>query len=463
MGAPANRADGLPYDTSRASRRAPLYLALADAIERDIRGGRLRPGDRLPTHRELADALALNVSTITRGYREAEKRGLISGTVGRGTFVASDAATSSSMVSFEPGIPGMIEMGLIESLFRLDPDLTAGFRKLARRRDPGALLRYSDPRGLPEHRQAGAQWAARYGLDVGAEEVVVCAGAQHGLTCILSGLLRPGDRLATDRLTYPGLKTLASMLGIRVAPIAMDEHGMLPAALDAACRRDRIKAAYLMPGVHNPTTATMPDARRDEIARLAERHDLLVVEADASDLTRPGRRTPVAARVPERAVYVAGLSKSLAAGLRVAFLVAPKHFLNPLAQAVLNTVWMAPPLNAELAAMWIKDGTADRVVAAKRDEAARRYALAGRILAGHEYRGLPTGFFLWLHLPRPWTGTTFEAAARRAGIGVFAAEKFAVGETVAPAAVRVSLTGAADPDEMRRGLETVAGLLRAAP
>lgn len=437
----------------------PLYKALADAIERDIGSGVLKPGERLPTHRDLADVLGMNVSTITRGYHEAEKRGLLSGTVGRGTFVASDAVTATSMVSFEPAVPGMVEMGLISPFSSLDPDVSEGFRKIARRKDPTALLRYTDPRGLPEHREAGAEWAGRFGIEAGGEDIVVCAGAQHGLTCCLSGLLRPGNRIATDALTYPGLKTLAGMLGMRLVGIAMDEEGMLPEALDAACRRDEIKAVYLMPGVHNPTTASMSSARRDAIARVACMHDLLIIEDDAYDLTDPVDVAPVASRAPERSVFIAGMSKSLAAGLRVAFLVAPKPFLKPLAQAVLNTIWMAPPLNAELAAMWIQDGTADRVLDEKRTEAARRYMIACDVLEGLRFRGKPTGFFLWLDLPEPWTGRDFEAAAHERGVNLFGADKFAVGEAVPPRAARISITGAEDMDDYRRGLWVIWNIL----
>ncbi|QGY39579.1 aminotransferase class I/II-fold pyridoxal phosphate-dependent enzyme [Pseudodesulfovibrio cashew] len=440
------------YTPHVARENGPLYKALADSIERDIQAGTLTPGERLPTHRDMADALGVNVSTVTRGYREAEKRGLLSGTVGRGTFVASDAVTSSAMVSFEPGAPGMIEMGLIAPLSYLDPDVAEGFRRIARRKDPTTFLRYTDPRGLPDHRQAGALWARLYGLECGPEEIIVCAGAQHALTCCLAGLLRPGDRLAVDSLTYPGLKSLASMLGIRLAPITMDGQGMMPEALDAACRRNDIKAVYLMPGVHNPTTATMSEPRRDEIARLAEVHDLIIIEDDAYDLTHPGRTTPVSDRARHRAVFVAGLSKSLAAGLRVAFLVAPPALRKPLAQAVLNTIWMAPPLNVELAAMWITDGTAEQILEAKRAEAARRYMIACDVLDGLRFRGKPTGFFCWLELPAPWTGAAFEAAARARGINVFGAEKFVVGDTAAPAAARLSLTGAEDIDDYRQGL-----------
>ncbi|WP_022660309.1 aminotransferase-like domain-containing protein [Paucidesulfovibrio longus] len=458
----------------------PKYLALADALERDVASGELRPGQRLPTHRELADQLGLNVTTVTRGYRAAEQRGLVSGTVGRGTFVSSDAAGSSAIVSLEPHLPGTVEMGLITPLYHLDPDVSEGMRRVLARRDPAALMRYGDPRGLPEHRAAGADWASRYGLEASPDNVLVCAGAQHALACCLSGLLRPGERIAVDALTYPGVKTLAAQLGLRLAPVEMDAGGMLPEALDAACRREEIKGLYLMPGVHNPTSVRMSERRRDRIAETALRHGLTVIEDDAYDLTAPDRQRPVAARLPETGVYVAGLSKALAPGLRVAFLAAPKRLVPALAGAVLNTVWMAPPLSVELAAHWIKDGTADRTVAAKRTEAARRMRIAEAALAGQRFSAQPSGYFLWLELPGAasgaqgsdangnagpdagWTGREFEARAREAGVSLFGAERFTVGDARAPRAVRLSLTGPADDRELRRGLGVVVRLLEEA-
>lgn len=468
----------------------PKYLALAAALERDVAAGTLRPGQRLPTHRELADLLGLNVTTVTRGYREAEQRGLVSGTVGRGTFVSSDAAGSSAIVSLEPHQPGTLEMGLITPLYHLDPDVAEGLRRILARRDPAVLMRYGDPRGLPEHRAAGADWASRYGLETRPENVVVCAGAQHALACCFSGLFRPGERIAMDCLTYPGAKTLAAQLGMRPAPVEMDAGGMLPEALDAACRREEIRGLYLMPGVHNPTSVRLSERRRDRLAETALRHGLTVVEDDAYDLTAPDRQRPVVERLPETGVYVAGLSKALAPGLRVAFLAAPKRLVPALAGAVLNTVWMAPPLSVELAAHWILDGTADRVVTAKRAEASRRMRLAGELLAGRRFRAQSSGYFLWLELgdgaepvhapgaaapdrtregerehgrPAGRTGREFETRAREAGINLFGAERFTVGDAPAPHAVRISLTGAADDRELRRGLETVSRLLDETP
>ncbi|MCJ2165295.1 PLP-dependent aminotransferase family protein [Pseudodesulfovibrio sp. S3] len=451
------------YSPALSKEKEPLYMGLADAIERDISAGVLAPGTRLPTHRDLADSLGLNVSTVTRGYREAEKRGLVSGTVGRGTFVASDATTSTSLVSFEPCPAGMLEMGLIEPLDHLDPSVTEGFKRISRRKDPSTFMRYSDPRGQLEHRRAGAEWANRFGMEAEAENIIVSAGSQHALTCALSGLLRPGERIATDELTYPGLKTLVAMLGLRLVPIRMDEHGMVPASLDAACRRDEIKAVYLMPGVHNPTTITIPEARRDELARLADKHDLIIIEDDAYDLTDPGRLEPVGNRARHRSIYIAGMSKSLAAGLRVAFVVAPASMLKPLAQAVLNTIWMAPPLNVELTSMWINDGTADRVVEQKRAEAARRYMLACDLLDGFRFRGKPSGFYLWCELPEPWTGQALENAAREHGVNVFGAEKFVVGDSPPPRAARISLTGTSTVDQLEKGLRIIRDIVEDRP
>lgn len=439
--------------------KGPLYKRLADAIEQDVFSGHLHPGNKLPTHRDLADLLKINVTTVTRGYKEAEKRGLIAGTVGRGTYVASDAGTNSTMVSHEPHAPGMLELGLVNPLYQFDPDLPGGLQQVYRKPDTSTLLQYGDPAGLPEHRKVGAEWAKRFGLGVTPEDIVVCAGAQHALCCSLSSLFRPGDRIATNYLTYPGMKTLATMLGLRLVPVEMDESGMIAESLDRICRREEIKGIYLIPGVHNPTTITMSESRRKALAKIVLHHRLITLEDDAYDLTRPGIIPPLSALVPENSVYIAGISKALAAGLRVAFVAVPAGFRQALYEAILNTIWMAPPLNVELITRWIKDGTVDKVLEWKRVEAAKRFALTGKILSDYSFRGIPTGFFIWLSLPAPWTGALFEQRMREHGVNVFAAEKFTVGDAIAPAAARVSLTGTRTIDELATGLQCIKRVL----
>ena len=441
----------------------PLYKQLADTIEHDIYSGRLHPGEKLPTHRDLADIVGMNVTTVTRGYKEAEKRGLIAGTVGRGTYVSSDAGTNTPMVSHEPHAPGMIELGLVNPLYQLDPDLETGLKRLCRRRDSSFLMHYSDPAGLPEHRSVGAEWAARFGLNATAKNTVVCSGAQHALTCALSALFSAGDRVATDCLVYPGMKTVSAMLGLRLVPVEIDRQGMIPESLERTCRREKISGLYLMPGVHNPTTATLPESRRIQLANIVKKYRLIVIEDDAYELTRSGIIPPISALVPENGLYIAGISKTLAAGLRVAFMVVPLRFRKQICEAILNTVWMTPPLNVELVSMWIKDGTADEVVELKQKAATKRLAMAAEILKGYRFMSIRTGFFIWLSLPKPWRGLPFEIRMRELGVNVFGAEKFTVGDAHAPAAVRISLSGAKNMDELAIGLQLVKRVLDGVP
>ncbi|HID02880.1 MAG TPA: PLP-dependent aminotransferase family protein, partial [Desulfobacterales bacterium] len=365
--------------------------------------------------------------------------------------MASDAGTSTSMVSHESYAPGMIELGLVNPLYHFDPDLAAGLKKLCRRRDISSLMHYSDPGGLPEHLAVGAQWVRRFGFDVSSKDILVCSGAQHALTCVLSGLFRSGDRIATDNLTYPGMKTLASMLGLRLVPVEMDESGMLAKSLDLICRRENIKGLYLMPGVQNPTTVTLLESRRQALAKVVRKHGLIVIEDDAYDLTRPGIIPPVSTLVPDSGIYIAGISKALAAGLRVSFVVVPKTLRMPVRDAILNTTWMTPPLNVELVSMWIKDGVVDKVINQKRQEATKRFELAGNILHNYNFAGIKTGFFIWLALPNSWSGIVFEQRMRELGVNVFGAEKFTVGDASAPAAARISLTGTKSIDKLIEG------------
>ncbi len=440
----------------------PRYAALARAIADDVRAGFLRPGDKLPTHRDLADALGVNVSTVTRGYKEAMHQGLICGTVGRGTFIAADAGADRALVSTESMHgPNLLELGLVTPLYGLDPDVRESMERLAKNRDLSGYLRYSTPGGLPEHKEAGAVWAGKHEMPAPQDRVVVFSGVQHGLTCCMLSLFRPGEHIAVEQLTYPGIKSLSSMAGVQLAPVEMDEQGMIPEALDTACRRDEIQGVYLMPGVQNPTAAFMSMERRQAIAQVIEKRGLTLLEDDAYAMTREEKTPPVSSFIPNNAIFFAGISKAFWPGLRVCFCVVPARIQRILAEAVLNTVWMTPPLNVALAAEMILSGKADKVLAAKREEAARRNIRARDILKGFSYTGYDTGFFLWLNLPRPWTGRTYEDAARNAGVRVFGAEKFAVGGTPAPAAARISLTGPESLEALSKGLSVLRDILDA--
>jgi DNA-binding transcriptional MocR family regulator len=439
-----------------------LYAAITDAIRRDIQSGRLGPGDRLPPHRELADALGVAVGTVTRAYGEAENEGLVRGEIGRGTFVRDPSSGDGGMRI--PVIPdGFVDLSMNFPLHGDDPDLASTLQELAHRPDLADLLRYQPSEGTPRHRRAGAEWARRFGVEASPEDVVVCAGAQHAMTSVLGAVAQPGDRVLVEELTYPGIKGAAGHLHLKLSPVAMDADGLLPDALAAACRQRRPRVLYLCPTLQNPTSSILSAERRERIVEIAREHDLWILEDDVHRRLVPDPPPALATLAPERTFFIAGTSKSVAGGLRVAFLVVPPGQRTRVAQSVWATVWVVPPLCAEILAGWIEDGTAEKAVERKRTEAARRQELARQILGSASYRAHPNGFYLWLELPPPWTGTRFAAAARQRGVGVTPSDVFRVDDTPGPDAVRVCLGAVEDRRALRGALETLAGLLSEAP
>ncbi len=437
----------------------PLYVALADAISRDVASGCLQRGARLPTHRELAEVLGVTVGTVTRGYALAERRGLVTGVTGKGTFVTPDAATDSSLL--EPKTAGnrQIEMGLVTLDNSPGPDVSKVLRSVAASPLAQRLLQYADPAGIPAHREAGALWLRRLGFAPHPEDVLVCAGGQHALTCSLLALVGPGEALITEPLTYPGMKTLARSLGVRLVAAPADNEGVLPAELENVCRREGAKAVYLMPSVNNPTTRCMSEQRRMAVAAVAERLGLWLLEDDAYACLREDRGSSLALYAPQHTVSICSLSKILGGGVRTAFVYAPCAVRGAMLRAVQNTVWMAPPLLVELAVRWLQSGEADAVIQARQRAYRSRWQTAVDCLQGHEFEGFSGGYFIWLHLPAPWSGLAFEARAREAGVAVFASERFKVAHEPAPGAVRLSLSGPGSGEELRQGLEILRSLL----
>ena len=439
-------------------RKGPRYLAIVESIADDFASGELRQGTRLPTHRDLADALGVTVGTISRAYAEAARRGLISGEVGRGTFVRGPLPESTA------------DDGEVCDLSQNHPPepaarpqraaLVAALNSLTASGDVGRLLDYPAAGGGAADREAGAAWIARAGLEVSPDEVLVCTGSQHGLTIVLATLLEPGDVLLTEALTYAGLQPVAGLLRLRLRGLAIDAFGLRPDALEEACREGGMKAVYLIPTLHNPTTAMMPEARRREIAAIARAHGLRIIEDDVHGLLATERPAPLATLAPERTYYLTSTSKTLAPGLRIAYVAAPPVDVPRLTASLRATTWAVAPLTAAVASQWIRNGTADAIVAARRQEAGARQALARERLSGFDFDSQPEAYYLWLRLPEPWRSDSFAAEARARNVLVTPAEAFGIGREQMPHAVRVCVGAARSRETLARGLSTVAELLR---
>ncbi len=440
----------------------PRYRAIADALARDAASGRLKPGTRLPTHRDLAEHLGVTVGTVTRAYGEATRRGLISGEVGRGTFIRGTSQAQVA-VSDEGDIVDLSvnhpPSGGLETTALLSETLAT----LSGRSDLDRLLHYPPDGGLPEHRAAGAAWIAATGLVAGAETVVVSSGIQHGLTAVLAALLEPGDLLVSEALTYPGMKALAGLLHVRLQGLAMDEQGLRPDAFDAACRASRVKALYCVPTLHNPTTIVMPEARRREIAALARAHGVTIIEDDVHGPLHAAPPPPLSSFAPELSYFLRGTGKCLLPGLRIGFILAPAARVARLCAAVRTTTWMAAPLMAEVVSGWLRDGTAQRLLERQRLEAAARQALATRAFPGRRVETHAHSHHLWLHLPEPWRSDGFAEQAARRGVRVTPSQTFVLGRGQAPHAVRVCLGAASDRARLERGLAVLTELLDGPP
>ncbi|MCQ1853082.1 PLP-dependent aminotransferase family protein [Neorhizobium galegae] len=449
--------------------RSPRYMAIADVIEMDLRSGNLVVGDRLPPQRELAKVLGVDFTTVARGYLEAQKRGLVSSHVGRGTFVTggadkerrgfvSEAAPDprrTSIVDFSMNMPP--EPDDPELIARMREGLTAVATNLL------PLLRYQGFGGAGMDKEAAAVWLNRRGLVPSQERIFVTPGAHPALLAILGMLAKPGETVLSENITYPGMRSIAAQLRLNLVGLPMDEDGILPAAFAEACEMDKPKALYLNPILQNPMTLTIPERRREEICALARKYGVPIVEDDAYGFVPLHAPAPLAAIAPDLTWYIGGLSKCVGAGLRLAYVVAPDTKAAwPFVSAMRANTVMASPLSVALATRWIEDGTADSMLQFIRAEAAARQALVAGILPKGSYRGDPLGFNIWLPLTEGWTRSTFGSHMRSAGIGVVASDAFTV-DGPAPEAVRVCLGGPIQRPALKAALEFMGHALETSP
>ena len=436
----------------------PRYLAIAEAIAEDIGNGRLAAGDRLPPQRQLAARLAMDFTTVARGYVEAQRRGLVASRVGQGTFVKAPAQARRA-------VPELVDLSMNLPPEPEDPALVARMRAALVEvgADLVSLLRYQGFGGSRSDKAAAALWLARRGLTPEFERLFVVPGAHSALLGILNVVARPGDVVLTEALTYPGIRAIAAQLGIRLLGLAMDGDGIVPAAFAEACEKFRPKALCLNPVLHNPTTLTVPQARRVELVAIARQHGVAIIEDDAYGFVPAASPPPFAALAPELSWHVAGLSKCIGAGLRIAYVVAPDARSGwPFAAALRAASVMASPLTAAIATRWIKDGTADAILRFVRTEASARQRLAAQILAPGSYRADPLSFNLWLELPAPWTRSAFAGHMQATGIGIAASDVFAA-DGHPPEAVRICLGGPQSRGAIRSALEFMAHALEKPP
>ncbi|KGG94958.1 GntR family transcriptional regulator [Comamonas thiooxydans] len=430
------------------------YKQLVDQLASEIREGRLAPGTRLPTHRQLASREGLALVTATRVYAELQAMGLVSGETGRGTFVRETALPRGLGIDQHAAAIGMLDLNFNAPALPGQAELLrSALRQLAASGDLEALLRYQPHGGRAHERAAIALYLENRRLTVPAEQVLIVDGAQHGLASTAMALLQPGDVVAVDALSYPGFKVLAQQLRLELIAIPAAGSGPDLDALEQLCRRRKVRAVYAMPTLHNPLGWVMSINRRHAFAALIRRHGLLLIEDAAYAFLARDAPPPMAALLPESTVYVSGFSKSVATGLRVGFVAAPAAWISRIERAIRATTWNTPGVMTAMVVNWLRDGTVARLEAQKREDAQMRQKQVTRVFKGLPCMRHPSSYFVWLPMPDDLRADQVAMVLQTAGISVSTAEPFATGVQV-PQALRLAL-GSVPLEKLRHALMRV--------
>lgn len=440
--------------------QSPNCHELADLVVADVRNGKLRPGERLPPQREFARSHGIAPSTAQRVYAELGRRGVVSGEVGRGTFVrlAVPAARPARSVYTPPWIDLHRNFPTVPEQEAL---LSASLADLMRRQDDWrAAFAPARANGTPSLRStAAAFFSSSPRRPLPADSLLFAGNGKQAIAAVLAATVRRGEVLGVEALTYPFVRTLAQQLGIRLFPLPIDDEGIVPEALIEAHREVGLSAIYLQPTLHNPLGLTMSPARVDQLADVLMKDDIVAIE-DAMYAFLDVRASRLRSIATEQVILVEGLSKRLAPGLTLGVIVAPRPLREEISRTLVTGAWVAPSLAQTVCARWMADGTAARIVDAKRLDGVARQKLARRWLGRFGLVGNPLAYHCWLPLPDSWRVDAFVAAAARNNIEVTPGAAFAAAQDHVPNAVRLAL-GAPPVDVLSNALEKLASILDA--
>ena len=438
---------------------ADKHRLIADHLAGQIASGVLAQGDRLPPVRQAAWSVGVHPGTMARAYKALEARGLVHGEVGRGTFVGG--ASRARSLHLDPPPQGHVDLSINSfSIATPRAALADAFEYAAAGLRAGDLATgYVSETGRLEDRAAILPWLSRRLGDIAPDQVLLTAGGQSGVHAALSSFVSTGAAAACDAVTYPGVITAAVQLGIPLVGIAIDDAGMVPEALEDACRRRRIALLVISPSVQNPTGIAMPAVRRAAIAEIAARHGLIILEDEVYGFLGDETLPSFFSMLPQQAVHLTSLSKQVAPALRIGYLAGPPALLRRAALAQKNCQMMVSPILASAASHIAASGLLERRRDLLLGEVARRYHAAARLLGMVNQVLKPSGL-VWLHVPDAWRLGEFCREAERQNVLLAPADLFAVDAGNVPHAVRLSLTAEADFDRLMEAVATISRLLQ---
>ncbi|WP_128253869.1 PLP-dependent aminotransferase family protein [Falsirhodobacter deserti] len=446
----------------------PKYLALSRALRDAVRKGTLPAGAQLPTVRDLAWRLEITPGTVSRAYQLATQEGLLAATVGRGTFVA---ATTPQLGPTQPlFVDGsLVTQGVVDLRSPSLPHagqgaaIRAAMMRVAERVGDD-YVDYPTQTAETDLRQAVVHWVAdRIMGEVQEEDVALTHGGQAAINLVLNCCLR-GDRpvvLAED-LAYPGFRHAARLSRAETVGVELDQHGLRPDALEAACRRHKAQILCVTTEAQNPTAARMPESRRSEIALIARAYDLQVIEDDCYSVAESSSPM-IRAHIPERAWYIGSLSKSVSASLRFGYAICPRGMGMAGRLTAQHVSFALPRPVADLVQELMLSGTAQKLRQQTQVEFAERLSIMVQALQGQDIRWQPSVPFVWLRLPGGWRGSTFARMAQSVGVLVRSADEYALINGHAPNAVRLAVAGGMPRERFAKAVHSLRDLLLSPP
>jgi DNA-binding transcriptional MocR family regulator len=428
----------------------PLHERLANAVEAAIAEGRYRPGEKLPTHRQLAQQFSVSIGSVTRAIDALSARGVVRGEIGRGTFVLEQAGTADD--------GGVIDLTINAPPPVISPQRIAEASALANRHALAlAHGGYVDLSGTERQRGVMARWLSATRTQVGADDIMLCNGAQQGLHLAFACLRETSDTILTESATFPGALAAAANLGMNMAPVPHDEEGMLPTALDEALTATGAKIIYTTPVCQNPLGFETGPGRRREIAHVARGHGAMIVEDDIYGLYAAKGSLTYRELLPDRVIYVTSLSKSLTPLVRLGVVAPPPALMAAMRKRLRAESWGLPPYVAELAAAMLEIGLGEDAAVALREEGFARLEMTRRVL-DIGVVPMPGGApHLWLPMD-PFKAEQFARRASEAGVRITPPSAAQVGS--APVAgVRLCIMAPPVRAVLERGLGLLAGIL----
>lgn len=440
------------------------YRALLDAIRTALENGTISKGGRLPPVRDMAWQLKITPGTVARAYQLGIKEGLLEAQVGRGTFIRDPKPVRGTTVFGETHV----EPNIVDLKNAAVPDFGQDgiFEELSEQITFGgahSMVRYASHKEM-ETRTAMLNWM---GLDqhrAKPEDLVLTHGSQNATVAAFLAILQgSAPVIATDSLVLPGTRKAATLARAKIIGIPSDDEGMIPRALEEMFRRDRPQILHLSANIHNPTTKMMTTARKGEIAEIARRHDIQIVEDDGQGRFFTERPPSFMDFCPERVWHVSSISRYLAAGLRSGFLLCPSDKATVGRNVVQAMTHSFSPIISQLTCLLLTSGHADTLLAQIREFRRERVRLAVNLLGRWNIQWHEAADIIWLELPEGWYGSTFSLASEMAGIQVAPADIFLPDDASAPNAVRLTLGGKHSSAKFVDALERLNKLLDSPP